>query len=56
MRGVVFVMCGSVQADLYPELQQVSSVELGLQTIPVSSPDQAAKYITQMVVEDILLQ
>ena len=55
MRGVVFVMCGSVQADLYPELQ-VSSVELGLQTIPVSSPDQAAKYIAQMVVEDILLQ
>ena len=33
----------------FPNLQEVARVELGLETFPVSSPDHAAKYLTQMV-------
>ena len=49
VRGVVLVECGGVSAESFPPLQQAASVELSLQTIPVSSPDHAAKYIAQMV-------
>lgn len=46
---MVLVECGGVEAEGFPNLQEVASVELGLETIPVSSPDHAAKYLTQMV-------
>ena len=49
VRGVVMVECGGVQGESFPALQEVASVELGLETIPVSSPDQAARYLAQMV-------
>ena len=41
--------CGGVQAEGFPALQEVAGVELRLETIPVSSPDQAARYLAQMV-------
>lgn len=46
---MILVECGGVEAEMFPNLQEVASVELGLETIPVSSPDHAAKYLTQMV-------
>ena len=38
-----------MQGESFPALQEVASVELGLETIPLSSPDQAARYLAQMV-------
>lgn len=55
VRGVVLVESGGVQGESYPPLQSVACLELGLQTIPVTSPDHAARYITEMVGERIPL-
>ena len=40
-----------MRAESYPPLQNTASLELGLQTIPVTSPDHAARYITELVSE-----
>ena len=42
------VECSGVEAECFLALQ-AAGLELSLQTIPVSSPDHAAKYIVQMV-------
>lgn len=52
---MVLVECGGVEAKCFPHLQQVASVELGLETVPVTSPDHAAKYLKQVVSIKILM-
>ena len=47
--GVVLAECGGVASPSFPPLQLLAAVQLGLQTIPVSSPDHAATYLSQLV-------